>query len=291
MGLSKILRYIVSHLLNQKQKVKAVLRFFFWQMSVRVYNKSRIIEPIPGFKVLTERGSTAATGNLYCGLQEYEEMTFLLHFLRKGDVFFDVGANIGSYTVLAASLKKAKVMAFEPVPLTFEKLNLNVKLNQLEELVTLHNAAIGSRKSELFFSTDQGTLNHVVNENYANSVRVDVLSLDKIHKETPILIKIDVEGFETEVIKGAANLLFKKQLKAIIIELNGSANRYGYSDKEVHEVLYDAGFSSYGYDPQNRELTPKYPSYNGSVIYVRELAFVEDRLRLADVFTIRGVKL
>jgi hypothetical protein len=47
-------------------------------------------------------GMTGATGNLYVGLHEFEEMAFLLHFLRPGDLFADVGANVGSYTILAA---------------------------------------------------------------------------------------------------------------------------------------------------------------------------------------------
>lgn len=45
---------------------------------------------------------TGATGNWYCGLQEYEDMSFVLHALRPGDLFVDVGANIGSYSILAA---------------------------------------------------------------------------------------------------------------------------------------------------------------------------------------------
>ena len=54
---------------------------------------------------------TGATQNIYCGLQEFEEMAFLLHFLRKDDLPLDIGANIGSYTILAASSVGARTMA------------------------------------------------------------------------------------------------------------------------------------------------------------------------------------
>ena len=54
-----------------------------------------------------------ATGNIYCGLHDFEEMSFLMHFLRAGDVFADVGVNVGAYSMLAASVG-ARAIAFEP---------------------------------------------------------------------------------------------------------------------------------------------------------------------------------
>ena len=51
---------------------------------------------------------TGATGNIYCGLYEFLDMAFLLHFLRNGDLFGDIGSNIGSYTVLATGLRSTK---------------------------------------------------------------------------------------------------------------------------------------------------------------------------------------
>jgi hypothetical protein len=56
------------------------------------------------------------TGNLYAGLHEFSEMGFLLHLLRQNDLFVDVGANLGSYTVLASAVCQARNIAFEPVP-------------------------------------------------------------------------------------------------------------------------------------------------------------------------------
>ena len=62
---------------------------------------------------------TGATGNIYTGLHEFEDMMFLLHLLRPGDIFVDAGANIGSYTVLASAVVGAKSISFEPVPPLF----------------------------------------------------------------------------------------------------------------------------------------------------------------------------
>ena len=66
-------------------------------------------------------------------LCEFEEMAFVMHFLRPGELFVDVGANVGAFTVLAAGVAGAAVRAFEPNPGTFEMLERNVRLNGLQE--------------------------------------------------------------------------------------------------------------------------------------------------------------
>ena len=72
---------------------------------------------------------TGATGNIYAGLHEFNDMAFCLHLLRSGDLFVDVGANIGSYTVLASKVAGANSITLEPVPQTFERLKRNVNIN------------------------------------------------------------------------------------------------------------------------------------------------------------------
>lgn len=90
-------------------------------------------------------------------------------------------------------------------------------------------------------------------------VPVDTLD-NTLAGETPALIKIDVEGFETEVLNGAASILASPGLKAIIIELNGAGNRYGFDDKDIHRLLLNHGFKTMQYTPFAREL--KYAQLN-----------------------------
>ena len=78
-----------------------------------------------------------ATGNLYCGLHDFSEMGFLLHCLRPGDVFVDVGANVGLYSIYAAKKKNLQVIAFEPSVFNLELLARNLFLNDLQDHVTI----------------------------------------------------------------------------------------------------------------------------------------------------------
>ena len=99
--------YIAGHPLTRDRKLRAFSRLLRWQVESRL--RHEVIVPwVEGTRLAARRGMAGATGNIYCGLHEFEDMAFVLHFLRPGDFFADVGANIGSYTVLASGVCKAR---------------------------------------------------------------------------------------------------------------------------------------------------------------------------------------
>jgi hypothetical protein len=97
---------------------------------------------------------------------------------------------------------------------------------------------------------------------------------------------MDVEGFETEVLKGMEKSLENHQLKAIIIELNGSGKRYGYDESKIHEKLLSHNFTPYQYRPFERELVKveKYGTHN--TIYISDIDFVKNRAVSARKFKV-----
>lgn len=283
MNIVSLIKFISSHPLNRKNKANSILRFLKWQINTRL-NPYPIVYPFTEkSKLIVQKGMTGATGNLYCGLHEYNDMTFLLHFLRDEDLFVDIGANIGSYTILASAHVGAKTFSFEPVPSTFSHLTNNIFINQVSDRVSAFNIALGSQQGSVNFTSSFDTVNHVANQDETNTIKVPIQTLDDIlnNKIMPILIKIDVEGFETEVIKGASKTLSQNHLKAIIIELNGSGARYNYDEKEIHHKLLKHGFNSFVYNPEERGLTAidKFGTHN--TIYIRDAEFVRNRLKTA----------
>ena len=108
--------YILRHPLNRGRPARALSRFIGWQVQSRL--TSPIAVPfVDGTRLLVSRGMTGATGNIYCGLTDFEEMAFVMHALRPDDLFLDVGANVGSYTVIAAGAAGAKPPRFRASPL------------------------------------------------------------------------------------------------------------------------------------------------------------------------------
>jgi FkbM family methyltransferase len=258
MKLLEVLGRIRSHPLNRGNQFAAFLRLVRWQLAARLLPEAEFSLPfVNDSRLLMTRGMTDATGNFYCGLHEQDEMGFALHVLRRGDVFVDIGANVGSYTVLAAKLG-ARVVAVEPIPETFARLVANLRLNGLESSVTAHCIGLSDRNGTLRFSTDNGTINHVLaaSENLAGThIKVDALD-SIVAGLSPVLIKIDVEGHELAVLNGARRTLESPSLLAVIMETNGSGLRYGISDAQLYELMKAGGFEPYTYTAVTRVLAP-----------------------------------
>ena len=101
-SLKRTFGFILSHKLAKRHKYSAFFKFFRWQI-IASFSKKLIVVPfIENTKFWARKKLTGITGNIYTGLHEFEDMAFLIHLLRNEDVFFDVGANVGSYTILAS---------------------------------------------------------------------------------------------------------------------------------------------------------------------------------------------
>ncbi|MBU3548017.1 FkbM family methyltransferase [Polynucleobacter sp. P1-05-14] len=221
-------------------------------------------------------------------------MSLLLDFVREGDLFVDVGSNVGSYSILACAAKKARGFVFEPVPETYIKLNENIRLNHIENLVHTFNIGLSDTIGELSFTTSMDCMNHALSDGEIDSeaITVKVSTLDLILKdESPAIIKIDVEGFETPVLQGSEYILSKPSLKVIIIELNGSGCRYKYDENQIVKFLKTKGFDTYSYDPFSRKflcLNGK-NSESGNTIFIRDINFVIDRVNSSPLKIINGI--
>jgi FkbM family methyltransferase len=291
--IKRTLGFIFTHPLAKRHRFRSLGRFFAWQLQCILSPDKFIVKDyMEGLKFYARKGLTGITGNIYCGLHEFTDMSFLLHFLRQDDVFFDVGANVGSYTLLASGVCGSKSIAIEPVPKTFGVLKNNIDLNNLSGAVSLINGGAAGQPGTLSFSSNDDTTNHVIatTETAAEeTIEVEVITIDSLLMKTqPALIKIDVEGYETEVLKGMSQTLVSPTLKAVIIELNGSGERYGFDERLIHNVLLSHDFQSFTYDPFQRLLTSAEPSGNNNTIYCRDIDFVNSRLKAATGINVMG---
>lgn len=285
LNMFKTLKFIIKHPLNKDNKIKSIINFFRWQLGSRILKKPVIINFVNRSRLIVEKGMTGATGNIYTGLHEFEDMSFVLHLLRKDDLMLDIGANIGSYTILAGAEVGAKCFAFEPIPETFRCLIDNVNINGIYEKVKCYNIGLADKNGILKFTSNLNTTNHVV-FNTSSIKNVDIIDVPVRKLDTivsgcdPLLIKIDVEGFELQVLKGADEILKSKSLLAVIIETFGKNNL----DKQMSKY----GFKPFTYNPFNREVSPfdskKVTSNN--TIYIKNIEKVNERIKSATKFLI-----
>lgn len=281
-SLFRVLRRIYRHPLNAGHRVQAAARFFAWQIGIRLLRRKAIIDWVDAARLVVGKGETGLTSNLYQGLTEYEDMAFLLSYLRQEECFVDVGANAGAYTVLASAVVGSKTIAFEPLPSTAARLHDQLRINAIGDIVTLRCCAVGRATGELAMTDNLDTTNHVLSASDSGdqAVTVPVVTLDEsLPQDACYVLKIDVEGFELEALEGAHNLLCSGNVSAIIVELNGSGQRYGVTDNDVHRLLYDKGYKAAAFDPERRRLDPRPAPFSarGNVIYVRDVEAARDR--------------
>lgn len=274
------LKFILSHPLNRGRPLSAVGRFAAWQVASRLRAEIEFAW-IGGAKLIVRRGMTGATGNIYCGLHEFVEMSFLLHLLRPGDLFLDVGANIGSYTILAAKVCGARVVAFEPDPDAAEALRRNVATNRVDALANIREWALGDVDGEVAFTMGLDTMNHVARPDDRPARLVPIRRLDDLPDTgAPTLIKLDAEGFEERVLCGASRVLRSPSLLAVQSELCSPA---------VAQTLQSVGFERLFYDPFTRTLRAASFGYRTSnALFVRRSELLTERLAEADSRVIGG---
>lgn len=283
MSIVSILKFITKHPLNRKKPFASVLRFLHWQIRSRL-EKDVTFNWIDGSKLIVQRGMAGATGNIYCGLHEYEDMSFLIHLLRPGDLFVDVGANIGSYTILASKVCRADTIAVEPDPLAGAFLLRNVRANEIEHSVAIARTAVGAKSGTITFSVGCDTMNKVVEEAINEQTQIVEMSRldDIVGDKTPSFMKIDVEGFEPEALKGAERTLSSPKLMALEIET---------VDDEVRELLTRQGFQHRSYDPVKRQLVDPRVGNSNNALFVRDFDEVERRLNSSPTRMFRGSKI
>lgn len=280
------LQLIRNHPVNRNRKNKAVFEYGFVQIAARIV-PGDVCRGFPnGTRLLVPPHMKGAAHYITPGLCEFEEMAFITHLLRPNELFVDVGANIGAFTVLASGVAGSRTVAFEANPETFEALSRNVKLNGLQERVKCVFAAAGRNEGEVSFTTGLGTENHIApQQNGETATKVKMTTLDcQVNGDSVNILKIDVEGFETEVLAGAVNTLKSPQLQALLIEKDNAGARYGFDEPLLHRNIQENGFAPYAYQPFSRQLVPKNIEAGGNIIYIRDFKAASEKLRAAAAF-------
>lgn len=182
----------------------------------------------------------------------YEQLydNFFTSKLSPGFVVYDIGANLGHYsTIFSKTITDAgEVYAFEPSFINFNKLS---EATQTFNNISIFNIGIGSKKKRLFISqgSDEiGATSRMCETETSLGQWVDIDSIDNfvLTNKFPNAIKIDVEGFELEVLEGAIESLKSNKLKVVGIEIHTSILESMYKNgnpiKEIESILNKCGF-------------------------------------------------
>ena len=182
------------------------------------------------------------------GVYEQATTEYIRQTLNRGDCFVDVGANIGYLSLVAAATvgTKGAVYSFEPVSTTFKILEKNKSINDFSQLI-LHPFALGNNEEKKTIYTEKENRGgaSISNQRSEHSEEIQVKRLDDLNIDRTIhLLKVDVEGFEWEVLKGAAEKI-KKDRPTLIVEYSRDRNNEGNSDEMLRWLQLEFGYRAY----------------------------------------------
>ena len=283
LGRIAVLSAVWNHPLNRGSRTKAIRDYLVWNAARFWMDAKHLVTLTDSIGIILGKKENYGSAVYAHSVSDFSEMLFLAHLLRTDDLFLDVGANAGLYSVWVSGVTGARVIAFEPVPATFDLLTKNIRLNDLTDLVTAHQTAVGSESGHATMTASEGGLDHIVTNGSCGTVSVEVKRLDDVTAGLhPKAIKIDVEGFELAVLTGAKKLLEDQSLSAIVIELQDwTLHKFSTSEREIRDLISSYGFMSYTYDPKTRELSRAPGTQSLNEIFVRLSEDVTSRLKSA----------
>lgn len=191
--------------------------------------------------------------SIYMNAYERYDARRIEGLLRAGDTFVDVGANIGYYTALASRLvtPSGRVVAFEPSPYAFERLTRFVSDNKLLNIIPLNCALSDCQGTVTLYVPHAGSGHHDPSlyeyGQEMTAVQVEAEPLDsalaRMDIDNATVIKIDVEGHELSVLRGARNYLGAGRIRHILCEVNTDMLRLaGTRVSEICSFLDGFGF-------------------------------------------------
>ncbi|WP_306058705.1 FkbM family methyltransferase [Natronococcus wangiae] len=173
----------------------------------------------------------------------------ILDHLTPDDVFWDVGANIGIYTCLAAAkIQPGHVVSVEPNPNNVDRIEENLELNGLD--ADVHERALMAESDERMLKITEeagaGEFGYL-SDHASDGIRVETAMGDELVAEgtpAPDVLKIDVEGAELEVLKGIERTISEEECRVIYLDVITSDSYYGSptSEDEIYEWLQERGF-------------------------------------------------
>jgi FkbM family methyltransferase len=229
-----------------------------------------------------ELGLRYALGQPY----EPDVQAFLEGFLRPGMVFFDLGASIGHHTLIAAQRvgPGGEVHAFEPLPSEFAKLSANVRLNGFHDRVRLNQLAVSDHAGlvELHTAGDglgaYASLGRPLWNQGGGVAQVSAITLEQYVRDASCpridVLKMDVEGAETAVLRGGHGLFAGHDAPLIICEFSdATAAGLGHSTGTLRDTLEGLGYGLFRFDPLLGRLVPepRRPGYDyANLVAVKE---------------------
>lgn len=238
---TRVVGWVWSHPGNRDKRVRSLLSAVRFRARAAI-GRSTVVGLGERSRIVAELTHANSIVAAYGNPPDYWEWRSWAEILRPGDLFVDVGANVGIYSILAAEMG-CRVLAFEPDPANLVALRRNVALNGMENSITVIPKAVSSHVGSIGFLLGHDALARITMQGDGDAVPVPCTTLDAEVDEPIRGLKIDVEGAELDVLRGSTRLLTSRSVHCIQLEWNDMAEaNYGTGRDETQGLLQTCGY-------------------------------------------------
>ncbi len=249
---------------NKAHPIKAIYRFVYWKF-IRFLNiKNQKIRFWGNNYFLINYDSFQSMWLMYNYIVDWEEFNFIHNYISKDSIVFDIGSNMGFYSIwMGRSLgPTGELHIFEPDQKSFVRLKKNISINSLQAKVKLNQKAVSTESGLGKITMGLDGENHLITDKSTIDIigDIELVSLDQYINDNQLseidFIKIDVEGFELNVLKGALLSLRKNKIGVIQLEINATISNAGVNRTEIIDFVHENGYHFYRYDISKNMLFP-----------------------------------
>lgn len=270
---------------NKKHPFHAIFRFVHWKI-IRLLRLNNVTYKLWGDrKIYLYHNSFQCMWLMYNYLVDFEEFNLIQDYLKPSDHVADVGANMGYYTIWMSKFisTTGSINSFEPNEENFKLLTNNCALNKLTN-TALNKIALSNRAGNIFFTKSLDGENHISLTSNNDTIIIACNTLDNYATEKKIghfaYIKVDIEGFELDFLRGAERLLKNKAIDIIQLEINERVSNSMTTKDELFKKIAEMDYLLCQYDHSKKQLCEtNYIRNRENYFMVSNLEFVNKRLR------------
>jgi FkbM family methyltransferase len=249
---SSKLRWFFSHEICRKHPLRSCLRLIRWEL-LRIANGRLNYRYDDNFQITLLPNEGASRLTYYFGVSEPELFRVYNEFLRPRMTIVDAGANIGLHSLFFSKRvgEEGKIYAFEPAKMIFRRMMEHIQNNHVTNIEGLCLALGAKQGSAEIVDNKNDTSRTFLRPSLSNSDTTSTAAVETLDTFAKVrglekidFLKIDVEGFESEILEGALSLLSRQAIKVIQIELDErSLDRAGSEKSAVVSLLIKKGYS------------------------------------------------
>jgi len=262
----------------KESPIRIILKVIKWEL-FRKKNSRMLFEFDVNLKIYLYPNDGVARLTYYFGYHEPAIFRFLDSFLKSGMVYFDIGANIGLYSLFASKRvgKNGKIFSFEPQFETYNRFLQNIELNNFQNIYAI-NKGVGDSDGSFTIIQNEDSAKSYITKSLSEEnelPKVEVINLDKFLTKNNLskidYLKIDVEGFEYNVLLGCYSLLKNNPPKIIQIELYANfLKRNRTSISEVKTYLNSLGYVFFKLNAKEGKLYKSFQDLSGDIFVINK---------------------